>query len=320
MEKGAPIYIAGHTGLIGSAMMRLLTERGFDNLIVCPHEILDLTDSNAVEQFFDRHTPQYVVLAAGKVGGILENQAHPADFLTANLSIQLNVLSSALRTGAKKTILFGSSCMYPREAVQPMSEAALLSGIPEPTSLAYAIAKLAGVQMCLAYNQKVGEQRFLPVIPNSVYGPNDNFDIESAHVLAALIHRFHLARSSDARSLTLWGTGTPRREFIHADDVAAACVMLLENDTSRLRLPLNLGVSHDYSISELAKEIAEEVGFHGVINWDETKPDGAPRKLLDSSRIYDFGWRPVVCLRDGLGSTYRWFLENRLNSATQFRR
>ena len=312
MEKGAPIYIAGHTGLIGSAMMRLLTERGFDNLIVCPHKVLDLTDSNAVEQFFDRHTPQYVVLAAGKVGGILENQAHPADFLTTNLSIQLNVLSSALRAGAKKTILFGSSCMYPREADQPMSEAALLSGIPEPTSLAYAIAKLTGVQMCLAYNEQVGEQRFLPVIPNSVYGPNDDFNIESAHVLSALVHRLHLARSSDAQTLALWGTGSPRREFIHADDVAAACLMLLDSDTTRLDLPLNLGVGYDCSIKELAEKIARIVGFNGTIEWDPTKPDGAPRKLLDSSRMYNFGWRPVVNLNDGLHSTYRWFLENHL--------
>ena len=312
MDKGAPIYIAGHTGLIGSAMMRLLTERGFDNLIVCPHEVLDLTDSNAVKQFFDRHTPQYVVLAAGKVGGILENQAHPADFLTANLSIQLNVLSSALRAGVKKTILFGSSCMYPREADQPMSEAALLSGIPEPTSLAYAIAKLTGVQMCLAYNEQVGEQRFLPVIPNSVYGPNDDFNIESAHVLSALVHRLHVARSSKAQSLTLWGTGSPRREFIHADDVAAACLMLLDSDTTRLDLPLNLGVGYDCSIKELAEKIARVVGFDGTIEWDSTKPDGALRKLLDSRRMSNFGWRPVVNLHDGLHSTYRWFLENHL--------
>lgn len=312
MEKDAPIYIAGHTGLIGSAMMRLLTERGFDNLIVCPHEVLDLTDPNAVEQFFGRHTPQYVVLAAGKVGGILENQAHPADFLTTNLSIQLNVLSSALRAGVKKTIFFGSSCMYPREADQPMPEAALLSGIPEPTSLAYAIAKLAGVQMCLAYNKQIGEQRFLPIIPNSVYGPNDDFNIESAHVLSALVHRLHLARSSNAQSLTLWGTGSPRREFIHADDVAVACLMLLDSDTTRLDLPLNLGVGYDCSIKELAEKIARVVGFDGTIKWDSTKPDGAPRKLLDSRRMSNFGWRPVVNLNDGLHSTYRWFLENHI--------
>ena len=202
--------------------------------------------------------------------------------------------------------------MYPRDAHQPMSEAALLSGIPEPTSLAYAIAKLAGVQMCLAYNQQLGEQRFLPVIPNSVYGPNDNFIIESAHVLSALVHRLHLAASSNAQSLTLWGTGSPRREFIHADDVAAACLMLLDSDTTRLNLPLNLGVGYDCSIKELAEKIARVVGFDGTIGWDSTKPDGAPRKLLDSRRMSNFGWRPVVNLNDGLHSTYRWFLENHL--------
>ena len=312
MEKGAPIYIAGHKGLIGSAIMRLLSERGFSNLVVCPRDVLDLTDPNAVKQFFDRHTPQYVVLAAGKVGGILENKTLPADFLTTNLSIQLNVLSSALRAGVKKTIFFGSSCMYPRDAHQPMSEAALLSGIPEPTSLPYAIAKLAGLQMCLAYNQQLGEQRFLPVIPNSVYGPNDDFNFESAHVLSALIHRLHLAGSSNAQSLFLWGTGSPRREFIHADDVAAACLLLLESDTTRIDLPLNLGVGYDCSIKELAEKIARVVGFNGTIEWDPTKPDGTPRKLLDSSRMYNFGWSPVVTLNDGLHSTYRWFLENHL--------
>jgi GDP-L-fucose synthase len=202
--------------------------------------------------------------------------------------------------------------MYPREADQPMSEAALLSSIPESTSLAYAIAKLTGVQLCLSYNQQLGERRFLPVIPNSVYGPNDNFDVESGRVLSALIRRFHSARSTGARSLTLWGTGSPRREFIYADDVAAACLMLLNSDTTSLELLLNLGVGYDCSIKELAEKIVGVIGFDGAIEWDPTKPDGAPRKLLDSSRMYNFGWRPVVNLDNGLQSNYRWFLENHL--------
>jgi GDP-L-fucose synthase len=312
MTKLPSIYVAGHQGLIGSAVLRLAIEYGHYRVITATRQELDLTDKHAVDNFFDTHTPDYVVVAAGKVGGIRENQANPAHFLTTNLSIQLNVLSAAFRKGARKTLFFGSSCMYPRDAHQPMSEAALLSGIPEPTSLPYAIAKLAGLQMCLAYNQQIGEQRFLPVIPNSVYGPNDDFNFESAHVLSALIHRLHLAVSSKAKSLTLWGTGSPRREFIHADDVAAACLMLLESDTARIDLPLNLGVGHDCSIQELAEKIARVVGFNGTIEWDPTKPDGAPRKLLDSSRMYNFGWRPVVNFNDGLHSTYRWFLENHL--------
>jgi GDP-L-fucose synthase len=310
MEKKAPIYIAGHTGLIGSAMMRLLSVRGFENIITAPHGETDLTNSNEVEHFFDKYSPHYVVLAAGRVGGILENQACPADFLTTNLSIQLNVLSAAFRTGVRKTIFFGSSCMYPRESSQPMPEAALLCGVPERTSLAYAIAKLAGVQQCLSYNQQLDEARFLPVIPNSVYGPNDNFDTRSGHVLSTLIQRLHSARTSGLKVVTLWGTGSPRREFIHADDVATACLTLLEADTTSLTLPINLGVGHDYSIKELAEAIAKLVGFDGTIEWDSTKPDGAPRKLLNSSRMYNLGWRPVVNFHDGLRSTYEWFLKH----------
>ena len=315
MEKGAPIYIAGHTGLIGSAMMRLLSKRGFCNVIVRSHKVLDLTDSNAVEQFFDRHTPQYVVLAAGKVGGILENQAHPADFLTTNLSIQLNVLSSALRAGAKKTILFGSSCMYPRKTEQPMPESALLSGVPEQTSLAYAMAKLVGVQMCHAYNQECGEKRFLPVIPNSVYGPNDNFDLDSAHVLAALMRRIHEAHLKDAKTVCLWGSGQTRREFIHANDVARACLLLMTEDTRGLDFPLNIGVGKDYSISDLAKIISDVVGFKGKIEWDLGRPEGAPQKLLNIRRFQDqLGWTASISLENGINETYEWFKSNRGNA------
>jgi len=313
MNKKNKIYVAGHTGLIGSAIVRRLQQEGYNNLIVCGHAELDLADAIAVDSFFDLHKPGYVVLAAGRVGGIIENKTYPADFMNANLAIQLNVLKAAHRVGVRKLLLFASSCMYPRECPQPMSESALLSGHPEPTSLAYAISKLAGLQMCLAYNQQYGEQRFIPVIPNSAFGPNDNFDPKSGHVLSALVRRFHEARETDAKSIMLWGSGSPRREFIHTDDIADAVVALLAGDTSKLELPLNLGAGVDYSIRELAEAIARVVGYSGKIEWDISKPDGAPRKLLDSSRLRAFGWKPAVNFEDGLKSTYRWYLDNELN-------
>ena len=314
INKSDSIYVAGHTGLIGSAMVRCLQGEGFKNLILLSHDELELTDAEVVNQFFDKYSPKYVVLAAGRVGGIIENQKLPADFMNANLTIQLNVLKAAHRCSVRKLILFASSCMYPRECTQPMAESALLSGYPEPTSLAYAISKLAGMQMCLAYNQQYGEQRFIPVIPNSAFGPNDNFDPESGHVLSSLIRRFHEAAQNDAKSLTLWGTGNPRREFIHSDDIANACIALLSGDTTTLTLPLNIGTGVDFSIRELAGTMAKVIGYKGVIEWDLSKPDGAPRKLLDSGRIRSFGWMPVVNFEKGLKSTYDWYLENIFNS------
>lgn len=308
--------MAGHTGLIGSALVRRLQGQGFDNLLLAKHTDLELTDALAVDQFFDAHAPEYVVLAAGRVGGIVENQTYPADFMNANLAVQLNVLKAAHRTEVRKLILFASSCMYPRQCPQPMAETALLSGHPEPTSLAYAISKLAGLQMCLAYNQQYGEQRFIPVIPNSAFGPNDNFDPKSGHVLSALIRRFHEARETGAQSLTLWGSGTPRREFIHTNDIADACIALLAGDTSTLALPLNLGTGRDFSICELAQAIARVIGYSGAIEWDTSKPDGAPRKLLDSSRLLRFGWKPAVDFEEGLKGTYQWYLDNAANMET----
>jgi GDP-L-fucose synthase len=314
MNKTGKIFVAGHTGLIGSALVRRLQSQGFTNLLLAPHADLELTDAVAVDCFFDEHSPEYVVLAAGRVGGIIENQTFPADFLNANLAIQLNVLKAAHHAGVRKLILFASSCMYPRECPQPMAETALLSGYPEPTSLAYAISKLAGMQMCLAYNQQYGEQRFIPVIPNSAFGPNDNFDPKSGHVLSSLIRRFHEARQTGARSLTLWGSGTPRREFVHTNDIADACISLLVGDTASLKLPLNLGTGRDISIRDLARTIAGVIGYSGAIEWDTSKPDGAPRKLLDSSRLSAFGWQPTVDFEVGVKDTYRWYLDNVLST------
>ena len=269
---------------------------------------LDLTDYSAVHAFFAANRPDYVVLAAGKVGGIVENQTHPADFMTQNLAIQLNVFAAAHQNGVKKLVFFGSSCMYPRECSQPMPETHLLTGKPEPTSAAYAISKLAGLQMCLAYNKQYDGTRFIPLIPNSVYGPHDNFDPKTSHVLSALIHRLHQAKISKKETVELWGTGSPRREFIHADDVADACLFLLTHDPVNIDLPLNIGVGIDYSIRELAEAIALIVGYTGRLEWDTTKPDGAPRKLLDSSKIYALGWKPSIPLEKGLKDTYAWYL------------
>jgi GDP-L-fucose synthase len=314
MNKKDKIFVAGHSGLIGSAIVRRLKKDGYNNLLLASHADLELTDSLAVNHFFDVHLPEYVVLAAGKVGGIIENKTYPADFMNTNLAIQLNVLKAAHHVGVRKLLLFASSCMYPRECPQPMSETALLSGYLESTSLAYAISKLAGMQMCMAYNQQYGEQRFIPVIPNSAFGPNDDFNPKSGHVLSSLIRRFHEARETGAKSILLWGSGAPRREFIHTDDIADACVALLAGNTDSLELPLNLGAGKDFSIRELAEAIARVIGYIGSIEWDASKPDGAPRKLLDSSRLRAFGWKPAVDFECGLKDTYQWFLENELNT------
>lgn len=291
-------------------MVRRLRNAGYRNLIVADHDALELTDNTAVTRFFAQHRPDYVVLAAGKVGGIVANQTFPGDFLDTNLAIQLNVLTAARDAGVRRLILFGSSCMYPRECAQPMAEEALYTGHPEPTSMAYAVAKLAGVQLCLAYNQQHGAGRFIPVIPNSAFGPNDDFDPSSGHVLSALISRFHAAKASGARNVVLWGTGKPRREFVYADDIADGCLALLTGDVSGLTLPVNLGSGQDFSIRELAERIAAVVGFDGAIEWDTAKPDGAPRKLLDSTRLRAFGWAPQADFEAALRTTYLWYLEH----------
>jgi GDP-L-fucose synthase len=306
----ASIYVAGHAGLIGSAVVRRLERDGYRTPITRRRSELDLQDAARVSEFFEEFHPEYVILAAGRVGGIMENQTYPADFMDENMAIQLNVLKAARKAGVRRLILFGSSCMYPRECSQPMAEQALLSGKPEPTSLPYAIAKLAGTYLCLAYNRQDRDTRFIPVIPNSAYGPHDNFDPQSAHVLSALMARFHQAKVNGAESVTLWGSGSPRREFIHADDIADACLHLLRQDDLAVELPLNIGVGHDVSIRELAELIAGVVGYRGRLQWDPTKPDGAPRKLLDSARIQSLGWKPHIGLAQGLSETYRWYVNH----------
>jgi GDP-L-fucose synthase len=308
MPHEATIYVAGHAGLIGSAVVRRLERDGYRSPITRRRSEVDLRDAGQVSEFFEEIHPEYVILAAGRVGGIMENQTCPADFMDENMAIQLNVLMAARQVGVRRLILFGSSCMYPRECPQPMAEHALLSGKPEPTSLPYAISKLAGTYLCLAYNKQDHETRFIPVIPNSAYGPHDNFDPKSAHVLSALMARFHQARASGAESVALWGSGSPRREFIHADDIADACVHLMRQDELAVELPLNIGVGQDVSIKELAEMIAHVVGYRGKLEWDLTKPDGAPRKLLDSARIQSLGWKPHVGLAEGVAETYRWYV------------
>ncbi|MDX9690679.1 MAG: GDP-L-fucose synthase [Alphaproteobacteria bacterium] len=310
LKPSDSIYIAGHTGLIGSGMQRCLAKNGYTNIITATHKELELTDAVAVRQFILSKKPDYIVLAAGRVGGIVDNKTYPVDFITTNLAIQLNILQAAHEADVKKLVLYASSCMYPRECPQPMAESALLTGVPEPTSMAYAMSKLAGMQMCLAYNQQYGRKKFIPVIPNSAFGPNDNFNPQAGHVLSVLLRRFHEAKTTKVPSITLWGSGSPRREFVYVDDIADATLSLLTRNIDDVELPLNLGLGIDYSIKELAEKIARVTGYQGVIEWDTSKPDGAPQKLLDSSRLRAFGWTPKIDFDTGLKETYDWFLQN----------
>lgn len=307
MDKNASIFVAGHTGMIGAAIVRKLRAEGYDNLLLPSHAELELSDATAVDVYFAEHKPEYVVLAAGQSGGILRNQNFPADLMRANLAIQSAVIDAAHKYDAAKLLFFASSCMYPRECPQPMAEELLMSGHPEPTSIAYATAKLAGVQLCLAYNRQYGHSRFIPVIPNSVYGPGDNFDPSAGHVLSVLIRRFHEAVEQGSEDITLWGDGTPCREFLHADDLAAACLLLLQQDVPYSALPMNIGPGKDVSIGELARLIAIATGFKGAVCWDTSKPNGAPRKLLDSSRILALGWQPNISLDQGIRDLYHWY-------------
>ncbi len=307
MDKNATILVAGHTGLIGSAVTNRLISEGCSNLLLPTRAELELTDGLAVDRYFAKYRPNYVVLAAGQSGGILLNQRFPADLMRANLAIQSSVLEAAHKYRTHRLIFFASSCMYPKECPQPMAEESLLSGQPEPTSIAYATAKLAGLQLCLAYNRQYGETRFIPVIPNSVYGPGDNFDPDSGHVLSALMRRFHEATQTGKPEIMLWGSGTPRREFLHAGDLAEACLLLLQHEGGELSLPINVGPGEDVSICDLAEAIARATGYRGQIAWDPEKPDGAPRKLLDSSRMRALGWEPRISLEQGIQELYAWY-------------
>ncbi len=307
MDQTSRIYVAGHTGLVGSAICRRLRSGNYPHLVTRTRDELDLLDQNAVDCFFASERPEYVFLAAAKVGGILANAAYPAEFLRDNLLIEVNVIDAAYRHGAKKLEFLGSSCIYPKFAPQPIREDSLLTSALEPTNEAYAIAKIAGLKMAQAYREQYGFPS-ISLMPTNLYGPNDNFDPASSHVVPALIRRFHEAAQRNAAEVVIWGTGTVRRELMHVDDLADACVFLMENyDAPEI---VNLGTGEDITIRELAEMIAEITGYRGIIKQDTSKPDGTPRKLLDVSRLNALGWRARVSLREGLRQTYQWFVAN----------
>jgi GDP-L-fucose synthase len=308
LEQSARIYVAGHRGLVGSAVTRALGAKGYTDVLTRTRAELDLLERGAVDAFFAREKPAYVVLAAAKVGGILANDSAPADFIRENLLIQSHVIDAAYRSGTKKLLFLGSSCIYPKLAPQPIREEYLLTGPLEPTNDAYAVAKIAGIQMCRAYQKQYGF-RAISLMPTNLYGPFDNFDLKSSHVLPALIRKFDEAKESGRSSVTIWGTGSPRREFLHVDDLADACLFLLDNYDSPD--PINVGVGEDIAIKELAETIRDVVGFSGELSFDTSKPDGTPRKLLDVSRLAALGWRAKTGLREGISSTYAWYREHR---------
>jgi len=310
IEPENNIFIAGASGLIGQACEKILRERDYNNILTPSRNDLNLISPTEVKSFFNANNIDVVILAAGKVGGILENKNYPLDFLTTNLSIQLNVATSAIENDCKKVVLFGSSCMYPKKCHQPMREQDLFTGELESTSAAYAVSKMAGLQLGFSFNQQYSSDKFLCVIPNSAYGPGDNFNPESGHVLSSLINHFHQAKERELDDVTLWGSGTPRREFVYSEDIADAVVFLLEKKVHTSDRPINIGSGVDYSISELAEMIKSIIKFQGQINWDTNKPDGAPQKLLDCSSMKSLGWTADTKLFKGLKETYQWFLEN----------
>lgn len=309
MNKDSKIYVAGHRGLVGSAILRALQEKGYTNLVYRTSKELDLRDKFLVDQFFEEEKPEFIFLAAAKVGGIVANNEYPADFIRDNLLIQTNIIDAAYRNDAKKLLFLGSTCIYPKMAPQPIKEEYLLTGELEPTNDAYAIAKIAGIKMCQSYNRQYGTQ-YISVMPTNLYGPEDNFDLHTSHVLPALIRKFHEAKESNAANVEVWGTGTPKREFLYSDDLADACVFLMNNYTGNEIV--NIGVGNDLPIKELAEKIQEVVGFKGEIKFDTTKPDGTPRKLVDVTKLNSLGWKAATSLEDGLKRAYQWFLENEL--------
>src|SRR5216110_1680734 len=307
MQKSEKIFVAGHRGMVGSALIRAFEAAGFSKLRERDRSELDLVDSAAVSKFFAKEKPEVVIFAAAKVGGIKANNDQPVEFLLENLRVQNSVIAAAHENGARKLLFLGSSCIYPKLAPQPIPETALLSGPLEPTNEAYAIAKIAGVKLCQAFSREYGAN-FVSAMPTNLYGPNDNFDLETSHVLAALLRKAHEARMRNDQRLIVWGTGKPRREFLHVDDLASACLLLLEKyDSPDI---VNVGYGEDISIRELAELICEVLGFDGELAWDTSKPDGTPRKLLDVSKLRALGWKPAIPLRDGIKRTYEWFLAN----------
>lgn len=311
MEPQATIYVAGHRGLVGNALVRALAARGNTNIITARSKEVDLRDSSAVRAFYDRHKPDYVFVAAAKVGGILANSTFPADFLYDNLMIEANLIHEAFRHDVKKLLFLGSTCIYPKMAPQPIKEEYLLTGPLEPTNEWYAVAKIAGIKLCQAYRAQHGSH-FICAMPTNLYGPGDNFDLNNSHVLPALIRKFHEARIAQAKAAVVWGTGTPRREFLHVDDCASACIFLMDHyDDAEI---VNIGVGTDISIAEVGRLVADVVGFKGDIVYDPSRPDGTPRKLVDTTKINRLGWQAAIGLKEGVHETYRWYLSQTAGS------
>jgi GDP-L-fucose synthase len=315
MDSKGKIYVAGHRGLVGSAIVRRLQSGGYFNLLLRTHADLDLLDQRAVDAFFARERPEYVFLAAAKVGGIHANNIYRADFIYQNLMIELNIIHASHRHGAKKLMFLGSSCIYPKHAPQPMKEEYLLTGLLEPTNEPYAIAKIAGIKMCDAYNRQYGTN-FMSVMPTNLYGPGDNYDLQGSHVLPALIRKMHEAKLQKAKEVVVWGTGSPRREFLYSDDLADACVFLMERyNAADVGEFINIGVGKEITIREAAELIAEVVGFRGKLVFDTSKPDGTPRKLLDVSRLQALGWRAKTSFQEGITKAYADYLQNVVKAA-----
>jgi len=308
IKKNSRIYVAGgQSGLVGSAIVRELKRKGYTNVILRTRNELDLLDQNAVERFFKKEKPEFIFLAAAKVGGIMANKTQKADFIYNNLQIQNNIIYNSWKYGVKKLLFLGSSCIYPKLSPQPIKEEYLLSGKLEETNDAYAVAKIAGIMMCQSFNQQYGTN-FISVMPTNLYGPNDNFDLETSHVLPAMIRKFHQAKKENKKEVTLWGTGEVYREFLHVEDLADACVFLMENfNGSEI---INIGCGKDITIKQLAELIKDVVAYKGEIVWDTTKPNGTPRKLLDITRLKKLKWKPKIQLNDGVKSTYEWFLQS----------
>jgi GDP-L-fucose synthase len=312
MEKQAKIYVAGHRGMVGSAIVRKLESEGYTNLVTRTSKELDLRDPQAVKDFFETEKPEYVFLAAAKVGGIVANNTFKADFIYENLMIQNNVIHQSYLNGVKKLMFLGSSCIYPKLAPQPLKEEYLLTGLLEPTNEPYAIAKIAGIKMCDAYRDQYG-CNFISVMPTNLYGPNDNYDLNNSHVLPALLRKFHEAKERGDGEVTVWGSGTPKREFLHADDLADACYFLMQNYNEPGLV--NIGVGDDISIADLAALVKKIVGFEGDIKFDTSKPDGTPRKLMDVSKLHSFGWKAAIALEEGINEVYKaYFLQQPLAS------